>query len=146
MKKRFAIWIAVAIAGVGVFVALQRIKKTEMEQEGRVTYHKKSGDLIQFLTRELQQYGGTVTTTGSVPVMRAEWRYAEDTNGFQILIAQSHRAELVRSFTSALGEPTLRDQYPHLVYKEDRLGVGIVANLQSDPIHIICLRRGALSR
>ena len=32
MKKRFIIWIAVAIAGVGVVVALQRIKKTEMEQ------------------------------------------------------------------------------------------------------------------
>ena len=146
MSKRFIIWIAVAIAGVGGVVALQRIKKTEMEQEGRVTYHKKSGDLIQFLTRELREYGGTVTVTGSVPVMRAEWRYAEDTNGFQILIAQSHRAELVRSFTSALGEPMLRDQYPHLVYKEDRFGVGIVANLQGDPIHIICLRRGALFR
>jgi hypothetical protein len=115
MSKRFIIWIPVVLAGVGVVVALQRIKKTEMEQEGRVTYHKKSGDLIQFLTRELRQYGSTVTVTGSVPVMRAEWRYAEDTNGFQILIAQRYRAELVRSFTSALGAPMLRGQYPHLV-------------------------------
>ena len=57
MKKRFAICIAVAFAGIAIFVALQRIKNTEMEQEGRVSYHKKSGDLIQFLTRELQQYG-----------------------------------------------------------------------------------------
>ena len=144
MSKRFIIWIAVAIAGIGVVVALQRIKKAEMEQEGRVTYRKKSGDLIQFLTRELRQYGGTLTVTGSVPVMRAEWRYAEDTNGFQILIAQSHRAELLRCLTSSLGEPMLREQYPHLVYRADRLGVGVVANLQSDPIHIICLRRGAL--
>ena len=144
MKKRFAICIAVAFAGIAVFVALQRIKNTEMEQEGRVSYHKKSGDLIQFLTRELQQYGGTVTVTGSVPVMRAEWRYAEDTNGFQILIAQTHRAELVRCLTSSLGDPMLREQYPHLVYKVDRFGVGIVADLQSNPIHIICLRRGAL--
>jgi hypothetical protein len=146
MSKRFIIWIAVAIACVGVVVTLQRIKKTEMEREGHVIYHKKSGDLIQFLTRELRQYGSTVTVTGSVPVMRAEWRYAEDTNGFQILIAQSYRAEVVRSFTSALGEPMLREQYPHLVYKEDRFGVGIVANLQTDPMHVICLRRGALFR
>jgi hypothetical protein len=146
MSKRIIIWVVVALAGVGVVLALQHIKRTEMEQEGRVTYHKRSGDLIQFLVQELRQYGGTVTVTGGAPVMRAEWRYAEDTNGFQILIAQSHRAELVECFTSAFGEPLLRDQYPHLVYKEDRLGVGIVANLQSDPIHIICLRRGALFR
>jgi hypothetical protein len=115
-----------------------------MEQEGRVTFQKKSGDLAQFLMRELQQYGGTVTPTGSMPVMRSEWRYAEDAKGFQILLAQSHRDELIRCFTQLLGEPMRRDQYPHLVYKEDRFGVGIVVNLQSDPIHIICLRRGAL--
>ena len=144
MSKRFIIWIAVVIAGVGVVVALQRIKKTQMEQEGRVTYGKKSGDLIQFLASELRQHGGTVTVTGSVPVMRAEWRYAEDTNGFQILLSQSYREELVRCLTQALGDPMRRDQYPHLVYREDRFGVGVVADLQSDPIHIICLRKGAL--
>jgi hypothetical protein len=144
MSKRLIIWIAVAIAGVGVVIALQRIKKTEMEQEGRVAYRKKSGDLIQFLTRELRQYGGTVTVTGSVPVMRAEWRYAEDPKGFQILLSQSHREELVRCLTQLLGEPMRRDKYPHLVYKRDRFGVGIVADLESDPIHIICLRKGAL--
>ena len=144
MNKRFVIWIAVAIAGVGVVVALKRFKKTEMEQEGHVTYRKQSGDLIQFLTQELRHYGGTVTATDSVPVMRAEWQYAEDTNGFQILIAQSHRDEFVRCLTSSFGEPVLREQYPHLVYKADRFGVGIVANLRSDPIHIMCLRRGTL--
>lgn len=136
----------VAIVGVGVIVALQRTNKTETEQKGRVTYHEKSGELIQFFTRELQQYGGTVSVTGSLPVMPAEWRYAEDKSGFQILIAQSYRADLVRSLTNSLGEPILSDKYPHLVYKEDRFGVGIVANLQSDPIHIICLRKGALFR
>lgn len=146
MLKRIIIWLAVTIAGVGVFVALQRIKKTEMEQEGRVTYHKKSGDLIQFLTRELREYGGTVTVTGSVPVMRAEWQYAEDPKGFQILVSQSRRGEFVHSMTLTFGEPQLRDKYPHLVYTEDRFGVGIVADLQSDPIHIICLRKGALFR
>jgi len=135
-----------AIVGVGVVVALQRTRKTETEQEGRVTYHKKTGDLIQFFTRELQQYGGTVTVTGSLPVMPAEWRYAEDINGFQVLIAQSYRADLVRALTNSLGEPMLNDKYPHLVYKEDRFGVGIVADLQSDPIHFICLRKGASFR
>ena len=144
MSKRIIIWISVAIAGVGVVLALQRLKRTEILQDSRVTYHQKSGDLIQFLTSELRQYGSTLTVTGSLPIMRAEWRYAEDTNGFQILIAQSSRAELVRCLTGSLGEPMLREQYPQLVYKEDRFGVGILANLQSDPIHIICLRRGAL--
>ena len=71
MSKRIIIWFAVALAGVGVFIGLPRIKKTEMEQDGRVTFQKKSGDLAQFLTRELQQYGGTVTLTGSMPVMRS---------------------------------------------------------------------------
>lgn len=142
--KRVIIWLTVALAGVGTIAVQRHIKHTEMEQEGRVAYRNKSGDLLQFLTHELRQYGGTVTPTSNLPVMRAEWRYAEDAHGFQILIAQNHRAELVRCLTSSLGEPLLREQYPHLVYKEDRFGVGIVANLQSDPIHIICLRRGAL--
>jgi len=144
MSKRIIIWFTVAFACVGVFVGLQRIKETEMEQEGRVTFHKKSGDLMQFLTRELQQYGGTLALTNSLPVMHTEWRYAEDAKGFQILLALSHRDELIRCLTQSLGAPMRRDKYPHLVYKEDRCGVGIVADLQSDPMHIICLRRGAL--
>ena len=115
MSKRLIIWSAVVIVVVGVVVTLQRIKRTQMEQEGRVSYHKKSGDLIQFLTRELQQYGGTLTVTGSLPVMRTEWRYAEDINGFQILIAQNAKAELLRCLTGSLGEPMIRDKYPHLV-------------------------------
>jgi hypothetical protein len=144
MSKRIIIWIAVALAGVGVFVRLQHIKKSEMEQEGRVAFYKKSGDLVQFLTRELQEYGGTLDPNNSRPVMRAEWRYAKDANGFQIFLPESRKEELIRCLTQILGEPIRRDQYPHLVYREDRFGVGIVADLQSDPIHIICLRRGAL--
>jgi len=142
MSKRIIIWFSVALAGVGVFIALQRVKKTEMEQEERVTFHKRSGDLVQFLTRELQQYGGALSLTSSLPVLRTEWRYAEDAKGFQILLAQTHRNELIRCLTQSLGEPTRRDQYPHLVYREDRFGVGIVVDLQSDQIHIVCLRRG----
>jgi hypothetical protein len=144
MSKRIIIWFAVALACVGVFVGLQRIRKTEMQQEGRVIFHSKSGDLVQFLRQELQQYGGTLTFTSSLPVMRTDWRYAEDPKGFQILLAQSHRDELIRCLTQSLGEPMMREKYPHLVYKEDRFGVGIIADLQRDPIHIICLRRGAL--
>lgn len=144
MSKRIIIWLAVALAGVGVFVEFQRIKKTQMEQEGRVTFHNKSGDFVLFLRHELQQYGGSLSPTSSLPVMRIEWRYAEDPKGFQILLAQSHRDELIRCLTQWLGEPMRRERYPHLVYTENRFGVGIVANLQSDPIHIICLRKGTL--
>lgn len=144
MAKRIIIWFAVALAGVGVFIGLQHIKKTEMEQDGRVTFHNKSGDLVQFLRQELQQYGGTLTLTSSLPVMRTEWRYAEDPKGFQILLAQSHKDELIRCLTQSLGEPMRQEKYPHLVYTQDRFGVGIVADLQSDPIHMICLRKGAL--
>ena len=143
MAKRIVIWFASAIAAVCVAIVIQRIKRTEMRQEGQVAYHRMSGDLIQFFTRELQRYGGTHSLTGGLPVLNIEWGYADDTNGFQILIAQTHRAELVRAFTSAFGEPLLRDKYPHLVYRKDRIGLGIIGDLQSDPIHIICLRRGA---
>jgi hypothetical protein len=144
MKNRVTIWIVVALTGIGVVLALQHLQRTDDEQRGRVTFRKKSGDLMQFLTRELRQYGGSPTNTGSAPAMLAEWRYSEDPKGFQILISQTYKDELIRSLIESLGEPTRRDLYPHLVYKEDRFGVGIVADLQSDPIHIICLRRGSL--
>src|SRR5438093_5222449 len=94
MSKRFVIWIAVALAAVAVALTLQHLRKRQMEMEGTVTFHKKSGDLMQFLTPELQQYGGILTLTSSLPALRAEWRYAEDSKGFQILLAQSHRDEL----------------------------------------------------
>jgi hypothetical protein len=103
MSKRIIIWFAVALAGVGVFVGLQHIKKSEMRQEGRVTFHKKSGDLVQFLTRELKQYGGTLTLTGTLPVMRTDWHYAADANGFQVLLAPNHREELIRCLTQSHG-------------------------------------------
>jgi hypothetical protein len=76
--------------------------------------------------------------------MQAEWQYAEDKDGFQILIGQDKKASLLQALTGSLGEPLLRDKYPHLVYKEDRFGVGLVADLNSDPIHIICIKKGVL--
>ncbi len=115
-----------------------------MEQAGRVTFHNKSGDLVQFLRQEVQRYGGTLALTSSPPVMRTEWRYAEDAKGFQILLAQNHKDELIRCLTQSFGEPMRQERYPHLFYLQDRFGVGIVADLQSDPIHMIGLRKGAL--
>jgi len=144
MSKRIIIWIVVALGVVGAFVAFQSLRRADAAADGRVTYKSKSGDLVQFMLDGLSRYGGTVAVTSTVPTMRAEWRYAEDPKGFQILLPQSQREEFVRCITQALGEPTRRDTYPHLVYKEDRFGVGIVADLQSDPIHVICLRKGAL--
>jgi hypothetical protein len=144
MSKRVIIWIVVALAVIAALVAFQSLRRADSAADGRVTYKRESGDLAQFILDALSRYGGTVTVTSSVPVMRAEWRYAEDAEGFQILLPQSYRKELIRSLTQALGEPMLRDQYPRLVYKEDRFGVGIVADLESDPIHVICLRKGAL--
>jgi hypothetical protein len=144
MSKRIIIWIVVALVAIGVFMTFQSLHRDDAADEGGVTYKGKSGDLVQFMLNALSRYGGTVTVTSTVPVMRAEWRYAEDAKGFQILLPQRHKEELVRCLTLLLGEPMRRDKYPHLVYKEDRFGVAIVANLERDPIHIICLRKGAL--
>ena len=142
ISKRLVIWIPVVIASAVAVAALLHIRATEDKLEGKVTYRKTSGDFMEFLTRELRKYGGGVTNAALS--MRADWRYAADSDGFQIDLPQRHRAELVRCLTSSLGKPLLREHYPHLVYKEDRFGIGIFANLESDPIHIICLRKGAL--
>ena len=99
---------------------------------------------MPFFLNELTKFGGTLSMTSTPPVLRAEWRYAEDAEGFQVLVPQSKREDLVRGLTQTLGEPLRREQYPHLVYKEDKIGVGIVADLQRDPIHIICLRKGSI--
>jgi hypothetical protein len=107
-------------------------------------FKKQSGDLVQFIDQELRKYGGTPGTNQPKPVMQAEWQYAEDKDGFQILIGQDKKASLLQALTGSLGEPLLRDKYPHLVYKEDRFGVGLVADLNSDPIHIICIKKGVL--
>jgi hypothetical protein len=113
---------------------------------GTVTYMKKSGDLIQFMEQEVRKYDGTPATKQPKPVLQAGWQYAEDKEGFQILLSRDKKAALVEALTEAFGEPLLRDKYPQLVYKEDRFGVGVVADLESDPIHIICMRRGAVMR
>jgi hypothetical protein len=109
-----------------------------------VSFKKQSGNLVQFMDHELRKYGGTPTSNQPKPVMQAEWQYAEDKDGFQILIGQDKKMALIQALTGSLGEPLLRDEYPHLVYKEDRFGVGVVANLNSDPIHIICIKKGVL--
>ena len=112
--------------------------------DGKISFKKQSGDLVQFIDQELRRYGGTPTTNQPKPVMRTEWQYAEDKQGFQILIGQDKKAALIQALAGSLGEPLLRDKYPHLVYKEDRFGVGLVADLNSDPIHIICIKKGVL--
>lgn len=109
-----------------------------------VTFKKQSGDLVQFVDQEFRKYGGMAGTNQPKPVMQAEWQYAEDKDGFQILISHDKRAALVQALTDSLGQPLLQDKYPHLVYKEDRFGVGLVADLNSDPIHIICIKKGVL--
>ena len=144
MSKRIIIWIGVVLAVIAAFFTFQGLRRAGAVADGRVSYKSKTGDLVQFMLDGLSRYGGTVAVTNTVPPMRAEWRYAEDPKGFQILLPQSQREEFVRCITQALGEPMRRDKYPHLVYTEDRFGVGVIADLQSDPIHIICLRKGAL--
>jgi hypothetical protein len=108
------------------------------------TFKDRSGDLVQFIDQELRRYGGTPPTNRPRPGMQAEWRYTEDKDGFQILIGHDRKAELIQALTASLGEPLLRDKYPQLVYKEDRFGVGLVADLNGNPIHIICIKKGVL--
>jgi hypothetical protein len=113
-------------------------------QSSPVKFKKQSGDLVQFMDQELRKYGGTPPIPKPRPILRAEWQYSEDKDGFQILIGQDQKGALIQVLTASLGEPQLRESYPHLVYREDRFGVGLMANLESDPIHIICLKKGAL--
>ena len=144
MKSRVMIWCAVALVAIAAIIAFQKLNQSDVANDGRVTFKTKSGDLIQSFLSELTKFGSSLTVTNASPVLRAEWKYAEDSKGFQVFVPQSTKDELVCCFTQVLGEPLRRDQYPHLVYKEDRFGVGIVADLQSDPIHIICLRKGSI--
>ena len=110
----------------------------------RGTYKQQSGDLIQFTELEVRKYGGTAASTQPKPTLQAEWQFKEDKEGFQILLSHAKRASLVQALTAAFGEPLLQDKYPQLVYKEDRFGIGVVADLNSDPMEIICMRRGAI--
>ena len=109
-----------------------------------VTFKNRSGDLVQFIDQELRKYGATPPANQQKPIMQAEWQYAEDKDGFQILIGQDRKTALVQALTASLGQPLLREKYPHLVYKEDRFGVGLVADLNNNPIHIICIKKGVL--
>lgn len=144
MSKRLVIWIAVALIGVGAVLALLTLQKHEAEAKGQVTFHRRSGNLAHFLVGELRNYGGTPPASSMIVVLQADWQFAEDPQGFQVLLPKARKADLVQCLTAMFGEPMRRDSYPHLVYKEDRFGVGLVADLDADPIHIICLKKGAL--
>ena len=144
MSKRIVIWIAVVLVGVATIALLQHLRQHQMGTAGKVTFQEKSGDLIAFLTHELQRYGANLTLPGHVPSLNTDWRYAEDAKGFQILLPKARKDELIQVLSQTLGKPELREEYPQMIYREDRFGVGIVADLESDPLHIICLRKGAL--
>lgn len=125
-------------------MTVHQLGQWQRRVDGKVTYHHKSGDLVAFLTAELQKYGANLKLMENVSELKTDWRYAEDPDGFQVLLAQSEKDELVEALSKTFGEPMMRKNYPQLVYKEDRFGVGIMANLESDPIHIICLKKGVL--
>lgn len=144
MSKRLLIWIAVVLVAGSAILALQRLRRDELREEGGVTSYKKSGDLIGFFVRELEKCGGTQKVQSTLPMLRADWKWAADTNGFQILLSRDRQAELIQCFTQAFGAPVMSDGYPRLLYRSQDIGATILAQTHLDPMHIICIRAGVL--
>ena len=107
-------------------------------------YSTHSGDVILFLAQEVKNAGGQVADLETEGTLQTEWRFKKDSNGFQMLLPSKEKESLVKALALRFGDPVLRDTYPHLVYKVQDLGVAIMIDLEQDPIHLICLKKGAL--
>lgn len=143
MTKRGIIWsatVGVAVMVVGAATWLNRAGDDNSE----IIHQKGAGDFMKFYVERMQKYGGTVTLTNPMPKFEAEWEFADNPNGFHVFLPQKWKAELVQHFTQVFGEPTSRAQSSQMSYKEDRFNVLITAGLDSDPIPIVCLKRGLL--
>lgn len=73
-----------------------------------------------------------------------EWQYKEDENGVQILFDYQNLVQFESFLKASLGNFTLKNDYPQIVYGIKSVGVNVFCNLGTNPIHVICLRAGAI--
>jgi hypothetical protein len=106
-------------------------------------YTYKSGDFPQFFLGEINKYGGHVQKHGSQE-LDMEWQYKEDENGVQMLFDPQNLPQFESFLKASLGNFTLKSDYPQIVYNTKSIGVNVFCNVATNPIHVICLRAGAL--
>jgi hypothetical protein len=68
-------------------------------------YKKQSGDLGAFILQQSSKFGASPQQTSRLPQFRANWRYKEDSDGFQIYIPGDHFTQLQSFLTAAYGPP-----------------------------------------
>ena len=68
-------------------------------------YERKSGDLGAFILQQSPKFGAHIHHTNGLPLLSADWRYKEDTDGFQIYIVGDHFAEIQSFLAAAFGLP-----------------------------------------
>ena len=129
-----------ASCGIAIFAAWYLAGCGKPTVEG---YTYKSGDFPQFLLGEINKYGGHIQTHASQK-LDMEWQYKEDDNGVQILFDHQNLAQFESFLKAALGNFTLKSDYPQIVYSPKSIGMNVFCNLQTNPIHVICLRAGAI--
>ena len=145
MSKRTVIWSVVLLSAVAAAAVTFWLHRPE-EETHELSYRKSSGDFMEFYVARVRKYGGTPPVTNALPRFEAEWEFADNPNGFHVFLPQKWKAELTQHFTAAFGDPTVRGTFPHLSYKEDRFNVQITVNSGTDPMPIICLKRGMMKR
>src|SRR5438128_1154169 len=68
-------------------------------------YDKQSGDLGVFILQHASKFGARAQQTNGLPQFKADWRYKEDADGFQIYIVGDHFTQLQSFLTAAFGPP-----------------------------------------
>ena len=70
-------------------------------------YKKQSGDLGVFILQQSSKFGARAQQTNGLPQFTANWRYKEESNGFEIYLAGDHFAQLQSFLTAAFGPPAI---------------------------------------
>lgn len=106
-------------------------------------YSRKTGDLGKFFLTEVQHYGGKPKSNSPAPILKTEWWYNTDANGFQVLLDNTNRPAFQVFLQDAFGEAITNHDYPQILYRVQDIGVAIMCNCSTNPIHVICLKAHA---
>lgn len=73
---------------------------------GGKRYTTGRGDVGQFILQHVLAYGGRPVTTNGLPVIRGDWKYAEDEFGIGIVLPSSQYQSVQDFVRAAFGPPS----------------------------------------
>jgi len=111
----------------------------------------KPSDVTPQLIAALKKYGATPVDDHKLPLIRCEWTYKEDADGFVVTLKGDHFKEIDGLLQSRFGKPYMwtdkaDDGQPHAVFHPNTAGVAIQYGVWNGSTRVICVKKQVKSR